>query len=87
MSVNLPHLALPQRPDGHRIAHLHHNVPGVLAAINGMLAEHKVNIEAQLLGTRGQLGYVLTDISVDYPPAVLDELAAMDETVRVRLLS
>jgi D-3-phosphoglycerate dehydrogenase / 2-oxoglutarate reductase len=87
MSVNLPHLALPPRPDGHRIAHLHHNVPGVLATINGLLAEHKVNIEAQLLGTRGELGYVLTDLSVDYPPAVLDALIAMDETVRVRLLS
>jgi D-3-phosphoglycerate dehydrogenase len=87
MSVNLPHLALPQRPDGHRIAHLHHNVPGVLAGINGLLAEHKVNIEAQLLGTRGDLGYVLTDVSVDYPPEVLDHLRAMDETVRLRLLS
>ena len=87
MSVNLPHLALPQRPDGHRIAHLHHNVPGVLAAINGLLADHKVNIEAQLLGTRGDLGYVLTDIAVDYPADVLDALRAMDETVRVRLLS
>jgi D-3-phosphoglycerate dehydrogenase len=87
MSVNLPHLALPQRPDGHRIAHVHHNVPGVLASINGLLADNKVNIEAQLLGTRGDLGYVLTDVSVDYPPAVLDQLEAMDETVRVRLLS
>jgi D-3-phosphoglycerate dehydrogenase / 2-oxoglutarate reductase len=87
MSVNLPHLALPPRPDGHRIAHLHHNVPGVLATINGLLAEHKVNIEAQLLGTRGDLGYVLTDIAVDYPADVLDALRAMDETVRVRLLS
>ncbi|HET7530792.1 MAG TPA: phosphoglycerate dehydrogenase [Mycobacteriales bacterium] len=87
MSVNLPHLALPQRPDGHRIAHVHHNVPGVLASINGLLAEHKVNIEAQLLGTRGDLGYVLTDVSVDYPPEVLDHLRAMDETVRLRLLS
>jgi len=87
MSVNLPHLSLQQRPDGHRIAHLHHNVPGVLATINGLLAEHKVNIESQLLGTRGDLGYVLTDVSVDYPPAVLDALGAMDETVRVRLLS
>jgi D-3-phosphoglycerate dehydrogenase len=87
MSVNLPHLALSQRPDGHRIAHLHHNVPGVLATINGLLADNKVNIEAQLLGTRGDFGYVLTDVSVDYPPAVLDQLSAMDETVRVRLLS
>ena len=87
MSVNLPHLALPQRPESHRIAHIHHNVPGVLAAINGILAEHKVNIEGQLLGTRGELGYVLTDVAVDYPSAVLDELASMEETVRVRLLS
>jgi D-3-phosphoglycerate dehydrogenase len=87
MSVNLPHLSLPQRPESHRIAHIHHNVPGVLAAINGILAEHKVNIEGQLLGTRGELGYVLTDVAVDYPKAVLDELAAMEETVRVRLLS
>jgi D-3-phosphoglycerate dehydrogenase len=87
MSVNLPHLALPPKPGGHRIAHLHHNVPGVLAAINGLLADSRVNIEGQLLNTRGALGYVLTDVSVDYPPVVLDKLAAMDETVRVRLLS
>jgi D-3-phosphoglycerate dehydrogenase / 2-oxoglutarate reductase len=87
MSVNLPHLALPQRPESHRIAHIHHNVPGVLATINSILAEHKVNIEGQLLGTRGELGYVLTDVAVDYPKAVLDELGAMEETVRVRLLS
>jgi len=87
MSVNLPHLALPQRPEAHRITHVHHNVPGVLATINGILAEHKVNIEGQLLGTRGELGYVLTDVGVDYPPAVIEELAAMEETVRVRLLS
>jgi D-3-phosphoglycerate dehydrogenase / 2-oxoglutarate reductase len=59
----------------------------VLAAINGVLAEHKVNIEGQLLGTRGELGYVLTDVAVDYSDAVLHELAAMEETVRVRLLS
>jgi D-3-phosphoglycerate dehydrogenase / 2-oxoglutarate reductase len=87
MSVNLPHLVLPQRTDTHRIAHIHHNVPGVLARINGVLADHKVNIEGQLLGTRGELGYVLTDIAVDYPPAVIAELESLEETVRVRLLS
>jgi D-3-phosphoglycerate dehydrogenase len=87
MSVNLPHLALPSRPDIHRIAHLHHNVPGVLAAINGLFADNKVNIEGQLLGTRGDLGYVLTDVAADYPTGVADELAAMSETVRLRVVS
>ncbi|MBV9368713.1 MAG: phosphoglycerate dehydrogenase [Frankiales bacterium] len=87
MSVNLPHLALPQRTDLHRVAHIHHNVPGVLARINGVLAEHKVNIESQLLGTRGEIGYVLTDIAADDPAALVTELSSLEETVRVRLLS
>jgi D-3-phosphoglycerate dehydrogenase len=87
MSVNLPHLQLPERPGTHRIVHLHHNVPGVLATINGLLADNKVNIEGQLLGTRGELGYVITDVAVDYPAGVPDELAAMPETVRLRVLS
>ena len=87
MSVNLPHLVFPSRSETHRIVHLHQNVPGVLATINGVLAENKVNIEGQLLGTRGDLGYVITDIAVDYPAGVPDELAAMPETVRLRVLS
>jgi D-3-phosphoglycerate dehydrogenase len=87
MSVNLPHVQLPERADTHRLAHLHHNVPGVLASINGLLADNKVNIEGQLLGTRGELGYVITDIAADYPAGVPAELAAMAETVRLRVLS
>jgi D-3-phosphoglycerate dehydrogenase len=87
MSVNLPQLALPSHPDGHRIVHLHHNVPGVLATINGLLADNKVNIEGQLLGTRGDLGYVITDVAVDYPAGVPDDLASLPETVRLRVLS
>ena len=87
MSVNLPTLQLAVRPDTHRIVHLHHNVPGVLANINGLLADNKVNIEGQLLGTRGDLGYVITDVAVDYPAGVPDQLEAMAETVRLRVLS
>jgi D-3-phosphoglycerate dehydrogenase / 2-oxoglutarate reductase len=86
MSVNVPHLSLQTRAGGRRIAHLHRNVPGVLAKINSLLADHKVNIDRQQLDTRGELGYALTDIGADYPPALVDSLAAMPETVRVRLL-
>jgi D-3-phosphoglycerate dehydrogenase len=87
MSVNLPHLQLPVRSDTHRIVHLHRNVPGVLATINGLLAENKVNIEGQLLGTRGELGYVITDVSVDYPAELGRHLGALPETVRLRIVS
>ena len=87
LSVNLPPVALPQQPGVHRLVHIHRNTPGVLAAVNGILADHDVNVEGQLLGTRGEVGYVLTDIGVDYADDVLAQLAAMPQTIRLRVLS
>lgn len=86
LSVNLPPLSLPEHDGTHRLAHLHRNVPGVLAAINSVLAAHGVNVEGQLLGTRGESGYVLTDIGVDYADEVLEQLRDLPETVRLRVL-
>jgi D-3-phosphoglycerate dehydrogenase len=87
LSVNMPTVQLQQQPDTHRLAHLHHNVPGVLARVNGVLADHGVNIEGQLLTTLGDLGYLLTDIGIGYAPDVVDELSRLPETVRIRVLS
>ncbi|WP_084129957.1 phosphoglycerate dehydrogenase [Demequina sp. NBRC 110055] len=87
LSVNLPNLQLDQAPGIHRIAHLHLNVPGVLAAVNRVFAEHSVNIEGQLLATRGELGYVVTDIAAGLTHEAVAALGAMDGTVRLRVLS
>ncbi len=87
LSVNLPQVALPPATGTHRLAHLHRNVPGVMAEINSVLAAHGVNVEAQLLGTRGELGYALTDIGIDYPDEVVERLREMTPTVRLRVLS
>jgi D-3-phosphoglycerate dehydrogenase / 2-oxoglutarate reductase len=87
LSVNLPEVALPPASGTHRLAHLHKNIPGVLAEINSVLAAHHVNVEAQLLATRGDLGYALTDIGIDYPDEVVSRLRAMTPTVRLRVLS
>jgi D-3-phosphoglycerate dehydrogenase / 2-oxoglutarate reductase len=86
MSVNMPNVALPAVPGTHRLVHLHKNVPGVLAAINRVLAEHGVNVEGQLLRTREELGYVITDIGTTYSEEVLDQLRAMDVTLRLRTI-
>jgi D-3-phosphoglycerate dehydrogenase / 2-oxoglutarate reductase len=86
LSVNLPEIALGGTSGAHRLVHLHQNVPGVLAAINGVLAQHGVNVEGQLLRTRDELGYVLTDIGSEYSKGVLDELQAMPVTIRLRTL-
>jgi D-3-phosphoglycerate dehydrogenase / 2-oxoglutarate reductase len=87
MSVNLPGITLPQPPDTHRLILIHRNVPGVMATVNGVLADHEVNVEAQLLGTRGEVGYVATDISSTYTDDMLDQLRALPETIRLRVLS
>ncbi len=87
MSVNLPEINLPSDTTKHRLALVHRNAPGVLAAINGLLGERDVNIEAQSLSTRGELGYVLTDVAEQVSPEVLQELAGLPETVRLRQLS
>jgi D-3-phosphoglycerate dehydrogenase len=86
LSVNLPPVALP-REGGCRLLHLHLNTPGVLATVNGLLAEHGVNIEGQLLSTRGTLGYVVTDIGGAPTDDVLAALEALPETVRLRVLA
>jgi D-3-phosphoglycerate dehydrogenase len=87
LSVNLPQVVLPSAKGSHRLAHIHRNVPGVLAEINSVLARHGVNVEAQLLGTRGDIGYALTDIGIDYPDRVVEQLRVLRPTVRLRVLS
>jgi D-3-phosphoglycerate dehydrogenase len=87
LSVNLPAVTLARQAGTRRLVHVHRNTPGVLAAVNGILAEHNVNVEGQLLATRGDLGYLLTDIGVDYSAAVVTSLRDMEQTIRLRVLA
>ena len=66
---------------------MHRNVPGVLATINAVFAEHKANVEAQLLGTRGEVGYVVTDIASAFTDEMISQLNGLPETIRLRILS
>ncbi|MDA8063093.1 MAG: NAD(P)-dependent oxidoreductase, partial [Actinomycetota bacterium] len=86
LSVNLPNVGLPERSGAHVFVHVHRNTPGVLAAIDAVFAEEGVNIEGQALGTRGDIGYVITDVASDFSPDTLHRLAGMQETIRLRVL-
>jgi D-3-phosphoglycerate dehydrogenase len=86
MSVNLPGLVLPRAEDTLRLLHIHRNVPGVLARVNGLLADGGVNVEAQLLGTRGEVGYVVTDSASGTTQAIVDQIRAMPETISLRVI-
>ncbi|MGN6598790.1 MAG: phosphoglycerate dehydrogenase [Actinomycetes bacterium] len=89
LSVNVPRLQLPQHvaeQPGTRLAHLHHNVPGVLAGINSVFAAAGVNIEGQQLATSGDLGYVVTDVAQTCSEELVTRLRDLSETVRLRVL-
>jgi D-3-phosphoglycerate dehydrogenase len=86
MSVNAPNVVLPHRGETLRLAYLHRNVPGVLATINGLLAEHSVNVEQQLLATRGEFGYVVIDSASGVTQPMVDKIRALPETLRLRVL-
>ena len=85
-SVNFPNLTLPELKNAHRFIHVHGNEPGVLAEINKILAEHKINIVGQYLKTNEKIGYVITDIDKDYEPQVKKDLKKIKGTLRFRVL-
>lgn len=86
LSVNAPELTLAYAPGEHRLAYFHQH-PGRARQLNNILAEHGANIDGQLLATRGQIGYVVTDASLDYPQAVVEAVSALPETIRLSLIA
>jgi D-3-phosphoglycerate dehydrogenase len=86
MSCNFPDLQPPRNDNAHRIIHIHTNVPGILAQINEVFARHNINIVGEFLVTNEQIGYVITDVRAGYRQQVLNELKAIDHTIKFRLL-
>ena len=84
LSVNLPHCHLEHYPESYRLTHIHRNMPGMLLAINEVLATHGINIERQVLDTRGDLGYAIYDINHPCDPTLVEQLSKVHHTIRVR---
>lgn len=89
MSVNVPLVVTENHPTDRsqlRILHLHRNVPGVLARMNQVLADHDVNIDRQNLATRGETGYVVSDVSGADLDSLTAQLRELPETIRLRTI-
>jgi len=83
-SVSIPQARVSGR--GTRILHLHKNVPGILAQVNGILAENGVNILGQELKTNSEVGYMITDVSKKLPDTVLNKLRLIQDTIKLRIV-
>ena len=89
MAVNFPEVSLPEHRGKHRLLHTHRNVPGMLAAINAVLADAKINIASQYLETSRQVGYAVIDVDgADRPlsATLRKRLDAIEGTIRTRVL-
>jgi D-3-phosphoglycerate dehydrogenase / 2-oxoglutarate reductase len=85
-SVNFPNVQLPLLHNAHRLMHIHMNVPGVLAKISKILAEHNINVVGQYLKTNETIGYVIIDIDKAYDETVIQDLKSIENTIRFRVL-
>ena len=85
-SVNFPEVALPAHEGSHRLLHIHHNVPGIMGAINRVFSENNLNVSAQYLQTNDAIGYVVIDIDAEYSDMALARLAGIEGTIRSRVL-
>jgi D-3-phosphoglycerate dehydrogenase / 2-oxoglutarate reductase len=85
-SVNFPEVQLPILQDSHRILHVHKNVPGIMAKLNTVFAKHAINIRGQYLSTTDDTGYVIADVEKSYSKEFIQEIKAIEETSKFRIL-
>src|SRR5205807_5538850 len=85
-AVNFPHVELPPAEGLHRILNAHRNVPGVLRDINRIVSERNANIQAQVLATDPNIGYLVMDMDQDVSSDVKKAIAALPTSIKTRIL-
>jgi D-3-phosphoglycerate dehydrogenase / 2-oxoglutarate reductase len=85
-SVNFPEVEMPPSLDSHRILNVHRNVPGVLRDINRIVSDVGANIRAQTLSTDADIGYLIMDLDQDVSHDVKRQVAALDTSIKTRIL-
>jgi D-3-phosphoglycerate dehydrogenase len=83
-SVSIPQARVAGK--GVRLLHIHKNVPGIIAQVNGILAKNGVNILGQELKTNPEVGYMITDISKKVSDKVLAEIRSIPDTIKLRVV-
>ncbi|MFT6205575.1 MAG: D-3-phosphoglycerate dehydrogenase, partial [Spirosomataceae bacterium] len=85
-NVNIPEVQLPLLQHGHRLLHIHKNVPGIMAKLNNIFAKHGINVTGQYLKTNEKIGYVIVDIEEAYTKEFVQDIKGIDETIKFRMI-
>ena len=84
-SVNLPSVSQ-ERSGVCRLCLLHRNVPAMLAAITTLLSRDGINVENLSNKSRGDYAYTIVDLSAPADQSVIDEVTALENVIRVRVI-
>ncbi len=85
-AVNFPQIHLPPFPRAHRLLWIHRNAPGALRDVNRLIADLGMNINAQYLGTREDIGYLIIDVNREFSDDLRRGIARLPQNLRTRIL-
>ncbi len=85
-AVNFPQVDLAPTQEGHRILNVHHNIPGVLSEINGIVSRLGANIQAQSLSTDPKIGYLVLDTDRALSNEVKTAIENLKASIKTRML-
>jgi D-3-phosphoglycerate dehydrogenase len=88
-SVNFPNVSLDRSPSaakGTRIAISNKNVPKMLGQILSILADQNINVIDMINKSRNEIAYNLIDVESRPSEAVLAEIAAIQDVIKVSVL-
>lgn len=85
-AVNFPQVEPPPLQGRHRILNIHRNVPGVLSRVTKIVSDVQANIESQVLATDPNIGYLTMDLDRTVSEEVRSALAALDTSIKTRIL-
>ncbi|CTQ70931.1 phosphoglycerate dehydrogenase [Roseibium alexandrii] len=88
-AVSFPQVQLPKGTEATRFIQVHHNAPGAMRTLNDLFTRHDLNIHAQYMQSHLDIGYVVMDVDspVQDPVKILEEIRALPNTIRARLLN
>ena len=85
-SVNYPDCDMGMRGDNTRILLLHRNVPNMIGQFTKILANDNMNIADLTNKSKGKYAYTMIDVDSPVSDKVAEELSAVKEVLRVRII-
>ncbi len=85
-SVNYPDCDMGMKGENTRITLLHHNIPNMIGQFTKILAKDNMNIADLTNKSKGKYAYTMIDIDSPVPDTVADDLCAIGDVLKVRVI-